>query len=85
MENVKEELDVPGEWYYDPYARMLYLYPNTTASAPDLTVSVPLVQQLVAIVGQPGAPAVNISFVGITFSQSSRTTLEMYEVPSGGE
>ena len=84
VENILEELDAPGEWYYNPYAGQLYVYPNVTAS--NLTdVSVPLLQTLVSITGQPGAPAVNISFAGITFTQSAMTEMEQYEVPSGGE
>ena len=36
VENLLEELDSPGEWYLDPKPQvpMLYLLPNTSASAP---------------------------------------------------
>ena len=34
MENVLEELDAPGEWYFDKDAMMLYYYHNGTGPPP---------------------------------------------------
>ena len=84
VENVLQELDAPGEWYYDPYGRTLYSLPNATDLS-TAAVSVPLLQTLVSVVGSPGAPVVNVSFTGLTFTQSSSAFLEAFEVPSGGD
>jgi hypothetical protein len=35
IENVIEELDSPGEWFFDPKANMLYMYPNVTGGMLD--------------------------------------------------
>ena len=69
--------------YYDPLAGRLYVWPNSTVSLDKSEVSVPLLQTLVSVTGAPGAPALNVSFLGIVFSQSSATFLEVRAGPRG--
>lgn len=84
IENVKEELDAPGEWYLDADAALLFLLPNITASAlAAATLSMPVLDTLVSVNGSQsasGAYATDIAFVNLTFTQSRITSLEMYEV-----
>ena len=42
IENVMEELDVPGEWYHDPVQSKLFYYPNTTDGTVAKDVVAPL-------------------------------------------
>jgi hypothetical protein len=76
---VLEELDVPGEWFYDPVASLLYVYPNTTDGAVGKEVVAPLLSAVVRVEG-----AADIEFSGFTVTETRATYLDQYEVPSGG-
>ena len=83
---VLEELDAPGEWYYDPTGKKLYAYPNMTAGAwASANISLSTQAAVVEIVGTPSSPAINVSLIGLTFTGTASTFLEQYEVPSGGD
>jgi hypothetical protein len=46
--------DAPGEWFYDPYERLLFLYPNATVRAnalSELSLSVPLLERIISVTG----------------------------------
>ena len=52
IENVMEELDYPGEFFFDKHAEKLYLYYNGTGAPPaDASYVVPRVQVLVNLTG----------------------------------
>lgn len=85
IENVLEELDVPGEWYYDTRTQTLYVWPNGTDLG-SAQVAVPLADEIITVMGSPGGPyASNIAFTGLSLTQSRVTFLEQHEVPSGGD
>jgi hypothetical protein len=81
--------DSPGEWYYDVEGSMLYFYPNTSNSGPiqDMDVAIPLLEQAITILGDPSNASyvLNISFIGLEFTQTRVAYLEEFEVPSGGD
>ena len=87
VENVREELDAAGEWFYNESTRQLYLWPNGTqvggaAPSPDKTLIVPQLTTLVRIDG--GARDVAIRDVG--FRDAAPSFLEhRWGVPSGGD
>lgn len=88
IENSLALLDAPGEWFYDPDGARLYVYPN--ASGPLGEVTVPLLDALVRVQGDPAAPGGpayvrGVALVGLTLTQTRMTVLEQYEVPSGGD
>ena len=83
VENIFEELDSPGEWFYDADEQKLYLYPNET-SPPTNGVGTVL-HRLFNIEGSMSHPVHNISLMNITFTQTEPTYFESYEVPSGGD
>jgi hypothetical protein len=68
--NILEELDSPGEWYFDPGAKALYFWPPNEKSLKD--VSVPILKSIVEIKGKTymgkykGVPAY-IRVEGLTF------------------
>ena len=82
IENIFEELDVAGEWYFDDETYELYYFPNGTLPK-EITVS--QLESLIAIKGSQSNPVKNISFSHVTFAETSSTFLEGYEVPSGGD
>ena len=83
IDNIFEELDAPGEWFYDVAEQNLYFFPNGT----DLPSSGAgtVLQRLLNIRGSLENPIYNITVVNITFAQTEPTFLERYEVPSGGD
>ena len=83
VENIFEELDAPGEWFYDETEKKLYLYPNGT-DIPSSGIGTKL-QRLFNIQGSMDHPVYNITLMNITFMQTEPTYLEKYEVPSGGD
>jgi hypothetical protein len=89
VENVLEELDMPGEWYFSAKNSTLYFWPNGTdtdaSSAGDAgggakELVAPLLDTLISVKG-----AKDVSIEGIEFTETRATYLEQYEVPSGGD
>ena len=86
IENILEELDAPGEWYYDSRNSLVYAYPNMTSQEwAAAAVSVSTQASVVRIVGAPGAPVINVTLDSLDITGTSTTFLEIYEVPSGGD
>jgi chitodextrinase len=71
LENARELLDTPGEWYLDKSAGDLYYMPKAGQNLATATVTVPRVQDLVDLNGTMSSPVSNVSFQGITFSYST--------------
>ncbi|MDB5174861.1 MAG: hypothetical protein JWN51_3634, partial [Phycisphaerales bacterium] len=53
LENVKEALEQPGEWYLDPREKMLYLIPPPGVTPGDVQVIAPLLPQVLRLEGIP--------------------------------
>jgi len=91
VENVKEELEQPGEWWYDEAAQELYVWPNSTSpdgsdgGAPTETLVVPTLQTLIRIKGTQASPVKNVTIRGVNFRDASYTFMERFGVPSGGD
>ena len=84
IDNIFEELDAPGEWFYDEMEQKVYLFPNDTNDLPS-SGSGTFLQRLLEIRGSLGNPVYNVTVANITFTQTEPTFLERYEVPSGGD
>ena len=84
VENIMEELNAPGEWYFDDLDSTLYYFPNGSSSLPTSGV-VTAVETLFHISGTQRDPVVNITIANITFTQTAPTYFGHYEVPSGGD
>ena len=91
IENVFEELDAPGEWWFDAAKSLLFVLPNM--SLPELqaaTLAIPVLETVIAVNGSQashgaGSYATSISFSGFTVTQTRVAYLEQFEVPSGGD
>ena len=73
VQNLREELDAPGEWYLDRETWTLYFWPPENADPNTMTVSAPVVRTILQL--QPGAA--NITFRGLIFECSEGTAVSM--------
>ncbi|MFD4752954.1 discoidin domain-containing protein [Streptomyces sp. NPDC058426] len=71
LENAREFVDTPGEWYIDHAAGEVYYYPKQGQDLDRAEVTVPTVQDLVDLNGTASAPVRDVSFDGLTFSYST--------------
>mmetsp|Transcript_116850 Transcript_116850/g.239049 ORF Transcript_116850/g.239049 Transcript_116850/m.239049 type:complete len:851 (+) Transcript_116850:58-2610(+) len=88
VENVFEELDNPGEFFFDRKAGYLYLYHNSSTGGPpsaEAEVVVPQKPVLMNISGTQWAPVRNISISGLVFRAARYTYMEPHGVPSAGD
>ena len=86
IENVFEELDNPGEFFFDADAGELYLYHNGTGAPPkSASVVAPQLKVLLNMSGTQWAPVRNVSVTGITYTAAAYTYMEPHGVPSAGD
>jgi hypothetical protein len=79
VENIFEELDAPGEWYYDKGKGILYVYPYPDADLASAVVEGACLAHLVELDGNPESPVHHIEFKGFTFTQTARTFMDNRE------
>ena len=85
IENIFEELDVPGEWFLDTETNLLYYYPISGVKLSDAKIEVPILKDLIQLKGSKETPIRNISFKGFTFTQSKYTFMDEYEPLARGD
>jgi hypothetical protein len=80
IENVLEELDAPGEWFYNRTSRLLYLWWNATAGTPPPdgasageTLVATRLARLVEVIGSKLDPVVGVQLVGLGFRDARYT------------
>jgi parallel beta-helix repeat protein len=66
MENAREFLDAPGEWYLDRQAGVLYVMPPAGFGA-DAAVLAPVAERLIEVVGTAERPVTGLRFEGLSF------------------
>jgi parallel beta helix pectate lyase-like protein len=79
VENIFEELDYPGEWYYNTEKEILYYYPPDDVDLTSAKVEIVFNRELIRLVGTEKNPLIAISFIGITFSKTRRVILDNFE------
>jgi hypothetical protein len=91
VENIKEELDVAGEWFHDEKEGQIYYFPNAThATAAALaTAEIAILDTLISIGSAAdeasGEWADSIQIIGLELTATRATYLSPYEIPSGGD
>jgi hypothetical protein len=79
VENIFEELDAPGEWFYNADDAVLYYYPLPGEDFAHSTFEVAQLKQLIEFRGTEREPVRNITIKNIEFTQTARTFMEKYE------
>lgn len=79
VENIFEELDAPGEWFYDAEERTLYYYPVEGEQVADVLFESPQLKHLIEFRGTEANPVRNITLEGLELTQTRRTFMEPYE------
>ncbi|GAB3330651.1 PDZ domain-containing protein [Larkinella ripae] len=79
VENIAEELDAPGEWFYDKTARILSLIPPKGTDPQTATVEVSNLKSVLELKGSAATPLQQVTLRGIRFVQAERTFMEPYE------
>jgi hypothetical protein len=76
VENIFEELDAPGEWYFNTKTSTLYFYPPAGVSLKSATFEVARLRTLIEFQGSEKNPVQNITLRGLTFRHAARTFME---------
>lgn len=79
VENIREELDAPNEWYYDQQEGRLYYFPGPDFRPEEAQVEVATLDHLVEFRGSEQAPVHDIRLEGFTFRHTRSTYLQTRE------
>lgn len=79
VENIFEELDVPGEWYYDKSQKRIYYMPEAGTDLQTALVEVVRLPTLVSFKGTKESPVKNIMLKGFVFRHAARTFMDNKE------
>lgn len=79
VENIFEELDTIGEWFFDNKKKTLYYYPENDVDLNHVLVEVPRLKSVIEFRGTAAHPVRNISFEGLQIRHTMRTFMETKE------
>lgn len=79
VENVREELDVPGEWFYDSDAHRIYYMPQPGTDMSRAKVEVVRLTHLIEFNGTKEQPVTGIRLEGLVFRHTQRTFMQNRE------
>ena len=85
VENVKELLDSPSEWWLNTATMELSLWPNGTDARPPPALAAAVLETVVHINGTQASPVTNVTFAGIGFARTATAFLKPYERPISGD
>jgi len=79
VENIREELDAPGEWFHDAQAGALYLYPPRGVDLKTARLEVVRLRHLVELRGNRQQPVRHLVFRGLAFRHAARVFMDNRE------
>jgi hypothetical protein len=79
VENIREELDAPGEWFHDRQSHTLFVKPPAGLDLAAATVEVARLPRLVELRGTREAPVRDVILRGLTFTRTARTFMATRE------
>jgi len=79
VENIPEELNAPGEWYFNRASRTLHIIPAKGVDLSKAKIIGAGLKQLLIIKGTVENPVKHIRLKGLTFKHTKRVFMEPYE------
>jgi len=79
VENIFEELDAPGEWFFDRKEQKLYFMPEPGVDLKTATVEIVRLRHLIEFNGTKENPVRNVHLKGFVFSHAARTFMDNKE------
>jgi hypothetical protein len=79
VENIFEELDAPGEWYFDKTNRKIYYYPQSETDLRSASIELSYLKTLLNLKGDEINPIKNVTIRKIRFTQTKRVLMEAHE------
>ncbi|GGG89443.1 peptide-binding protein [Parapedobacter pyrenivorans] len=79
VENIFEELDAPGEWYFDRMERMLYYFPEEDQEIERMDFIAAQLESIIQLKGSEDHPVTDIYIEGITFQHTVPTFMKTRE------
>jgi hypothetical protein len=79
VENIFEELDAPGEWFFDRKEQQLYFMPEPDVDLKTATVEIVRLRHLIDFNGSKEKPVRNVHLKGFVFRHAARTFMENKE------
>ena len=86
IQGVMEELDFPGEFFFNESTKQLYIWYNGTGAPPsDTSFVVPQQKVLVNTTGTQWDPVKNVKMTNVKYTAAAPTYMERHAVPSAGD
>lgn len=79
VENIFEELNSEGEWYFDKQTNRLYLWVEKGTDLSNSITEVSWLKHLIEITGNSKEPVKNVKIEGIRFAHTKTTFMEEYD------
>ncbi len=79
VENIAEELDAPGEWYFDRTERILYYFPEKGQQIDETGFIAAQLESVIQLKGSEENPVTDILFEGFTFQHTVPTFMKTRE------
>ncbi len=79
VENVFEELDVPGEWFFNQAEGTLYYYPSKEINLASAKIEIVRLKHLIEFRGTKEKPVRFINLQGVVFKHAARSFMENKE------
>jgi len=79
VENIMEELDTPGEWYFDKASRILYFFPPANIHPATALVEVSTLKNAIELRGTAEKPVRNVHLKNLHFIHTERSFMETKE------
>ena len=79
VENIFEELDAPGEWYFNEKEHLLYYMPSAGTDMKTATVEIVRLRHLVEFNGTKGSPVSGLHLQGFVFRHAARSFMDNKE------
>jgi len=79
VENIEEELDAPGEWFFHATTHVLTMMPEAGVDLSKAEVASSCTGSIFELQGSKEAPVTNVKISGLTLTQTARTFMKTRE------